>query len=916
MSASKVAKVILNDSKIELPKNVYTNLEDLPSLSNKNGVRVLDIFCGMGGMSIGFEKAGFESVLGIDASEQAIATFALNRPKSSGLLTNIGKLDATKLAKKTGHIDLVIGGVPCETFSGINTLGDGSHTKKHARKLIYKAVEIVEAVKAKMFCFENVRQALDSPQWKRAISYLRKHGWCVESCVLDASEYGASTKRNRLFLIGTKAKEFDLNLIKKVRGKLPSQVISGLSKKKDPLHLAYAEMSDLIRRQYKLTPMTRTKVQTSRKDSYGNFVPDVSTGILRENKYAPTILTSTKIIHTNGKRYLTAREIARIQGVPDSYRYSVSNLRKIVFMIGDSVPPPMATQVAKAIKEHLAKTKVAKVLPKPKPGESKDKFTQRFMRHSEALTEFPRNDQRYAVAISAWNSYHKKNEPGSEADDADQSQPAAPDERRRGSRANEPGSASTEGGRIALGEATNKALRRKLEAHHEKVGDDKTKRTTLRALQAVYRRGAGAFSVSHRPGMTRAQWAMARVNHFLHLLETGKPKDAKYITDNDLLPEGHPAIVEKQESFKPPKAVRDAAARGLALRREWGRGGLSVQQAAEQGLGSGVQRAVNLKNGDNITLETVGRMRSFFARHQVNNRPNKKMPDGGPTAGTIAWLLWGGDPGKKWADEIWSKHKMKKAFSCPIATQDLEVNTLNRNNAIEADHIKYGPLNLTDENYWKELAAFWNTDVETAKNSKCNNCAAFDVSPQMKECMPGSIQEDGELGYCHMHAFKCHSERSCRTWAAGGPIKDNDVSASWIDKGFIQKNNVDISWEIPLCKVDDEERIVTGIVLEPNTVDAQGDIVSPDTIKEAAYSFLKRYNKKTQLGVMHKMFGDLGISLVESWIAKSDHTMNDKHIKKGSWLMSIRIDDNEKLWEKCKRGEITGFSIGGTAKVS
>jgi peptidoglycan/xylan/chitin deacetylase (PgdA/CDA1 family) len=63
---------------------------------------------------------------------------------------------------------------------------------------------------------------------------------------------------------------------------------------------------------------------------------------------------------------------------------------------------------------------------------------------------------------------------------------------------------------------------------------------TLGQLKAVYRRGAGAYSTSHRPGVTRGQWAMARVNAYLYLLEHGKPKDSKYITDNDLLPEKHP----------------------------------------------------------------------------------------------------------------------------------------------------------------------------------------------------------------------------------------------------------------------------------------------------------------------------------------------------------------------------------------
>lgn len=106
------------------------------------------------------------------------------------------------------------------------------------------------------------------------------------------------------------------------------------------------------------------------------------------------------------------------------------------------------------------------------------------------------------------------------------------------------------------------------------------------------------------------------------------------------------------DTYSPPEGVRSAAARGLELRAKWKRGGLSNEQASQQGIGSGVQRAVNLKNGDAISLATVKRMHGFFSRHAKNYAPDKKMPDGGPTAGTIAWLLWGGNAGKAWADGI------------------------------------------------------------------------------------------------------------------------------------------------------------------------------------------------------------------------------------------------------------------------
>mgnify|MGYP001188363462 FL=1 len=128
-----------------------------------------------------------------------------------------------------------------------------------------------------------------------------------------------------------------------------------------------------------------------------------------------------------------------------------------------------------------------------------------------------------------------------------------------------------------------------------------------------------------------------------------------------------------------------------------------------------------------------------------------------------------------------------KEMACPKATQDLELNTKNRNAAIKAEHIQYGPLNLADEDYWVRAAEHWNTKPEVAKKSNCSNCTAFDISPRMKECMPGPTSEpiedkEGYLGYCWMHHFKCHSARTCYTWAAGGPISKDEVSKEWQEK--------------------------------------------------------------------------------------------------------------------------------------
>ena len=128
-----------------------------------------------------------------------------------------------------------------------------------------------------------------------------------------------------------------------------------------------------------------------------------------------------------------------------------------------------------------------------------------------------------------------------------------------------------------------------------------------------------------------------------------------------------------------------------------------------------------------------------------------------------------------------------QSLDCPAPTQDLELNTENRDAAIEAPHIQYGPLNLADEDYWVRAAEHWNTEPEVAKKSRCSNCVAFDISPRMLECLPGPVSEpiedaEGKLGYCWMHHFKCHSARACYTWAAGGPITEDKTSQEWQEK--------------------------------------------------------------------------------------------------------------------------------------
>lgn len=120
--------------------------------------------------------------------------------------------------------------------------------------------------------------------------------------------------------------------------------------------------------------------------------------------------------------------------------------------------------------------------------------------------------------------------------------PAPPKDQVTGSDKNPVGSAKAPAGSktIELSAAVEEGLSNKAKEHNDEVGDNPAKRATVGMLRTVFRRGAGAYSTSHRPGVTRDQWAYARVNAFLYLLRNGRPENDKYIGDNDLLPKSHP----------------------------------------------------------------------------------------------------------------------------------------------------------------------------------------------------------------------------------------------------------------------------------------------------------------------------------------------------------------------------------------
>ena len=231
--------------------------------------------------------------------------------------------------------------------------------------------------------------------------------------------------------------------------------------------------------------------------------------------------------------------------------------------------------------------------------------------------------------------------------------PAKPSERVTGSKRNPEGSASGSRGGIEIGDTALKALEQMRDKHNARY-TKQSRRVDLGTLKAVFRRGAGAFSVSHRPGMTRNQWALARVNTFLKLVGTGQRKKA-YNTDLDLLPKGHPQRTEsetKSESlapsryshidFKPPQGAQDAGKRALEVR--------ASKPPSQRGMTEvGIARARDLANGKELSPDTVKRMLNYFTRHE-GDKQGSTWDDQGK--GWQAWQGWGGDAGFAWARKV------------------------------------------------------------------------------------------------------------------------------------------------------------------------------------------------------------------------------------------------------------------------
>lgn len=310
---------------------------------------VLDLFCGCGGLSLGFEEAGYNVLLGIDIWEDALKTYAYNLKHSKTLCADMLTLRGEDVKDIIGDnsVDVIIGGPPCQGFSIA-----GKRIVNDDRNKLYKGfVRMVEYFKPKAFVMENVPNILsigDGAVRETIINDFKSLGYTVETKVLTASDYGVPQNRRRAVFVGLTKGNFDFDIpmvaekvtTKEALSDLPEQSIEDGGKYSVESTSGYQKLMRVNSIGVYNHEVTQHNEQTVKIIS---MVPDggnykdlpkefqetrkVHIAWTRLNSKRPSITIDTghrHHFHYKWNRVPTVRESARIQSFPDDFIFLCS----------------------------------------------------------------------------------------------------------------------------------------------------------------------------------------------------------------------------------------------------------------------------------------------------------------------------------------------------------------------------------------------------------------------------------------------------------------------------------------------------------------------------------------------------------------------------------------------------------------
>jgi len=311
----------------------------------KKDINVLDLFCGAGGFSYGFMKAGFNVLLGIDNDKTAIRTFQKNHKNSKTICKDIFDIKKEDIIRCVGkkQINLIIGGLPCQGFSLA-----GKRDPKDPRNSLFKQfIRIIFEIKPKIFIAENVQGLLSMKTQKgyKVIDIIKKeslkHGYFIKEYLLNAKDFGVPQNRRRVILVGCRKRNIEIKFSKKKE--IPIKKVL-LRKEEVPKIYFYSEKRI---RGFK----RRAKQNKKLKRGYGWQFLDL-------NKPSYTISAryykdgAEALIKYSDKqiRMLTPEECALIQSFPKEYEFFGGKI-KTYKQIGNAVPPQLSLNIAKSIKK-------------------------------------------------------------------------------------------------------------------------------------------------------------------------------------------------------------------------------------------------------------------------------------------------------------------------------------------------------------------------------------------------------------------------------------------------------------------------------------------------------------------------------------------------------------------------------------
>lgn len=326
----------------------------------------MDLFCGCGGLALGFEQAGFESIYAVDNEPKACATYEANfrHPVFCG--------DIADLERLPERPELIVGGPPCQGFSPLGRMTPSEECRDNhigMNKLWQHYFRLLEEARPRGFVVENVPQLLTSREFPLILKKAEDLGYNVVSGTLSADKYGVPQRRTRGFIIGgldfypgLPGPSKERKTVRDAIGDLPPKpngmnLHTGRSPTAQSLERYRCippggNRFDLMKLRPDICPPCWLKKKTGTADVFGRLRWDEPSLTIRTEFYKPE---KGRYLHPSEDRPITHREAARLQTFPDDFRFIGSKI-EIARMIGNSVPPRLAYHVAMAVRKAMKNT--------------------------------------------------------------------------------------------------------------------------------------------------------------------------------------------------------------------------------------------------------------------------------------------------------------------------------------------------------------------------------------------------------------------------------------------------------------------------------------------------------------------------------------------------------------------------------